>query len=440
MRRSLLRVSSGSIILLCAFIVFFLPEWPQIAAFSDVGVAYSAYPPPPIPAGNSALSDSEPYPAPGSLPQLPISTTEDRIVVEESSALLVDAEIYASMNNVSLEEAVRRLKLQNEIGNLNARLSENEKETFAGLWIEHQPNYRVIVRLTQIVESIILPYVENSQLENIIDFSSAETSLQKLEESQSQITQICNKLGILCNSSINIKENFVELYVTDSTYLETTLQAAQTQLPANIQVVEVSELPREVQDIYGGVTLELNSGSPLCTAGFSVIDSNGVKGITTAGHCDNDLYYDGTSVPFVSGTEGGDFDIQWQRGDQAFVVKNWMYDGNYGRSILRQVFRENQAVGFFVCKYGITTGPACAYISSTTVNGVNVRVDNISVRPGDSGGPWFIGNYAYGTSIYQCWLSDGNDCAVYGSVDHIYNILNLKIFMNQVYLPILGWN
>lgn len=440
MRRSLLRVSLVAIILFCAFVVFSLPAWPQIAAFSNIGVAYSAYPPPAMPASNSELTDSEPYPAPGSLPQSSISTTEDSVVVEESSALLVDAEVYASMNNVSLEEALRRLKLQNEIGNLNAQLSENEKGTFAGLWIEHQPNYRVVVRLTQMVESIILPYVENSQLADIIDLSPAETSLQELEKSQSQITQICNKLGILCDSSINIKENFVELYVTDSTYLETTLHAAQIQLPANIQVVEVSELPKEVEDIYGGVTLELNSGTPWCTAGFSVIDSNGVKGITTAGHCDNDLYYDGTPVPFVSGTTGGDFDIQWHRGDQAFVVKNWIYDGTYGRSILGQVFRENQAVGFFVCKYGITTGPACAYIGSTTVNGVNVRVDYISVRPGDSGGPWFLGNDAYGTTIYQCWLPDGNDCAIYGPVDHIYNILNLKIFMNQLYLPILGRN
>jgi hypothetical protein len=440
MRRSLLRVSLVAIILLCAFIVFSLPAWPQIAAFSDIGVAYSAYPPPATPAGNSELTDSEPYPAPGSLPQSSISTTEDSVVVVASSALLVDAEVYASMNNVSLEEALRRLKLQNEIGNLNAQLSENEKGTFAGLWIEHQPNYRVIVRLTQIVESIILPYVGNSHLADMIDLSPAETSLQELEESQSQITKICKKLGILCNSSINIKENFVELYVTDSTYLETTLQAAQTQLPANIQVIEVSELPKDVQSIYGGVTLKDDSGIPRCTAGFSVMDSNDVKGITTAGYCRDELYYIGTKLPWVNGTLGGDFDIQWHRGDHAFVVKNWIYDGTYGRNILFQMFRENQAVGFFVCKYGMTTGPACACIGSTTFNGVNVRVDNIVVDHGDSGGPWFLGNTAYGTTIWACELSNGDPCAIYGPVDHIYNVLNLTIFMNQIYLPLLGHN
>ncbi|MEW5871318.1 MAG: hypothetical protein AB1894_18745 [Chloroflexota bacterium] len=349
--------------------MIFSPVDPRFEFFSDVRVAYSAYPSP------ETLNNFGPYPAPGSQPSSVVSTVENGNVLEESNALLVDAKMYASMNNVSVDEALRRLKLQDKIGDLNAQLIDNEKDTFAGLWIEHQPDYRVVVRLTQAAESIVLSYIADSTLANIIDLSPAETNLQELEESQTQITQICNKLGIICNSSINIKENLVELFVTDSTYLETTLQTTQTQLPSNVKVMEVSELPKEVQDIYGGVTLDLTPGIPWCTAGFSVIDSNGAKGITTAGHCENNLYYDGTLVPFMAGTPGGDLDIQWHRGDQAFVVKNWIFDGNYGRSILGQKFRENQVVGFFVCKYGMTTGPACATIGSTTVNGVNVRVD-----------------------------------------------------------------
>jgi hypothetical protein len=421
-------ISLISIITLCAVIILFSPKWPSITGFSDVGVAYSAYPPPSTPTA------SDPYPPPGSMPKSSISTAGD------SSALLIDAKVYASMNNVSIDEALRRLKLQDKIGELNDQLAENEKGTFAGLWIEHQPDYRVIVRLTKIAESVILPYIEDSSLANIVELSPADVSLEELEESQSQVAQISKELGFPFNSSINVKENFVELYVTDPPHLEASLQAAQIQLPANVQVVKVSELPKEVQDIYGGVKLdELNTGR-YCTSGFSVINGNGVKGITTAGHCPNNLYFGGILVPFMSGTPGGNYDIQWNRGDQSFVVKDWMFDGNFGRSILNLKFWENQVVGDFVCKYGVTTSYGCAYIGSTTFNGVDVVVYDIVVAGGDSGGPWFLGNTAYGTTIWSCELDNGDPCAIYGPVDHIYNILNLKIFMNQIYLPLMTRN
>ena len=45
-------------------------------------------------------------------------------------------------------------------------------------------------------------------------------------------------------------------------------------------------------NIYGDLALSL------CTSGFSVKNSAGAKGITTAGHCGNNLSYDGTNLPY----------------------------------------------------------------------------------------------------------------------------------------------
>lgn len=57
-----------------------------------------------------------------------------------------DAAWYARDNGVSLEEAERRLARQPEIGAVQQRLNDDPR--FAGLWIEHQPTYRVVVRFT----------------------------------------------------------------------------------------------------------------------------------------------------------------------------------------------------------------------------------------------------------------------------------------------------
>jgi len=52
-----------------------------------------------------------------------------------------DTTEYAKTYGVDLDEALRRLAFQDEIGNLNYQLTTNEEEeAFAGLWIQHTPS------------------------------------------------------------------------------------------------------------------------------------------------------------------------------------------------------------------------------------------------------------------------------------------------------------
>ncbi|MCS7017190.1 MAG: S1 family peptidase [Gemmatales bacterium] len=196
-------------------------------------------------------------------------------------------------------------------------------------------------------------------------------------------------------------------------------------MPANVVVLKVNEMPRKVSDIFGGLTLTT------CTSGFSVRNSSGTKGITTAGHCNNSQSYNGVNLPFQSGTpdSGGIYDIQWHTAP-GFTVRNLIFDGTYNRYIFSVKFRANQSVGERVCKYGKTTGYACGTIATTSQDGVNVRVDNMTLQGGDSSGPWFWNNTAYGTTIAACTLSNGNPYAIYGPVDQIYNILGLTVLTN----------
>lgn len=159
--------------------------------------------------------------------------------------------------------------------------------------------------------------------------------------------------------------------------------------------------------------------------------------MTTAGHCQNTQYYNGVLLPFMGGTTGGVYDIQWHRADQAFTVRNLIWDGTYNRYIFGVKFRASQTVGEWVCKYGKSTHYDCGTIATTSQDGVNVRVDNVIVDSGDSGGPWFWNNIAYGTTIAYCQLTNGTPCSIYGPVDHIYNILGLTILPYKEYLPLV---
>lgn len=236
-------VSSGFLFLFLAL------KWP--ISFSEVEIAHSAYPPPSMPSGFGA------YPPPGEwvTPVIPasVSTTEtkneapaDGMVSEVDQPLLMDARMYASMNNVSVEEAMRRLKLQSVIGDLNGELSRNEKDTFSGMWIQHQPDFRVIVQFTRYAAATIQEYIRSLSLENIVALTLAERSLEELEKTQSQVAQICTQLGIAYNTSINVKANYVELYVASPSDLEASLRAANLHLPAKVEVIRAGGLPIRV--------------------------------------------------------------------------------------------------------------------------------------------------------------------------------------------------
>ncbi len=355
------------------------------------------------------------------LTAFPVATTS--FAQQGDEALTRDAQAYAAAMGVNLDEAIRRLQLQDEIGSLNAALVVNEADTFAGLWIQHQPTYRVVVQFTHNGETTIRPYIENGPLAGIVDVRIAHVTLNELESARSHAAQIAREIGIRASSGINVVENSAELYVLDPIQLDAAWQKTGLQLPANVKVIKVNELPRKVADIFGGLALTT------CTSGFSVKNSSGTKGITTAGHCSNDQWYNGVNLPFVSGTTGGIYDIQWHTAP-GLTVRNLVFDGTYNRYIFSVKFRATQSVGEWVCKYGMTSGYACDTIATTSQDGVNVRVDNMTVQGGDSGGPWFWNNTAYGTTIARCTLGDGTPCAICGPVDHIYNILGLTVLTN----------
>jgi hypothetical protein len=227
-------------------------------------------------------------------------------LVEPEEALLRDAEIYALNMQITLDESMNRFKIQEIAGHLEAELYEKEIKTFAGLWIEHTPEFRLVVQFTQDGDQTIKPYI-HEELTNIIVVNTAKVSLAILEETQKEISAQVQAVGIEVESQVNVFENRVELFVTDWPKLEEAIQRGEVQLPANVFVIVIEEMGKPNSDIYGGLPLSW------CTSGFSVRQTRDpyLSGITTAGQCPNDLSYNGQNLIFMTQLYAGSYDIQW---------------------------------------------------------------------------------------------------------------------------------
>ncbi len=174
---------------------------------------------------------------------LPAPAGEEPRVLSPEESMRRDAQEYAVSQGISLDEAIRRLELQDEIGRLNAKLEANERDTFAGLWIQHQPEYRVVVRFIRDGEETIRRYVEGGPLADIVEVLPAEFTLDELLALQDEFTEIAIQADVLAWSGVNVQEHTVELAVTDRAKLEATLQEMGRTLPANVTVSEVTDLP-----------------------------------------------------------------------------------------------------------------------------------------------------------------------------------------------------
>jgi hypothetical protein len=123
-----------------------------------------------------------------------------------------DAQWYAAEYGLDLEEARRRLALQDTIGALNVELAEVEQATFAGLWVEHTPKFQLFVRFTEQGAQTLQPYVEGGLLEGMVEVRDAAASLEELRAAHQTTLAAIEGLGLDVASALNVVENQVEVF------------------------------------------------------------------------------------------------------------------------------------------------------------------------------------------------------------------------------------
>jgi hypothetical protein len=176
---------------------------------------------------------------------------------EEEDAVRRDAEVYAEYEGVSVDEAVRRFELIDDAGPLQAEIVKNE-ESYAGSWIQHQPEYKFVFAFTENGEEIIRKYVkEDSPLAGLIELRTFEVSYRDLKKAQEEMMQLLKEVNLdfFCPTSIDIKENTAIVYVSDIKLFNEILDEAGVVLPPHV-TPEVTYEPLEE------VHFELNPPDP----------------------------------------------------------------------------------------------------------------------------------------------------------------------------------
>ncbi|WP_128082218.1 hypothetical protein [Sphingomonas sp. Ant20] len=152
--------------------------------------------------------------------QKPLSETCPNLTPEEIEAIenykgeFSENALYARAYCVSVKEAERQMEIQNrgaigprsepgprpappapdaDIGTLAQTLHANEADTFAGLWIQHQPKYGVVVAFTRDAAETLAKYTNDPLY---IPLDRPGPTLTELRSAQERLVRDLSALGI----------------------------------------------------------------------------------------------------------------------------------------------------------------------------------------------------------------------------------------------------
>ena len=187
--------------------------------------------------------------------------------------------------------------------------------------------------------------------------------------------------------------------------------------PVDIEVVKELGGSDDIT-IYGGRALSS------CTTGFNIIGS-AYRGTTTAAHCGNAQSYSGYALEFRSEHSGNYGDLQVHRLNGHSFPNTFTANGG-----LRAVNGVGAAItNQSLCLNGKTSGYHCDTVYQLNhCNGSRcglVAMHNRLAAGGDSGGPWFSNNHAYGIHQGSKYWFGNRD--LYTPAVYLPNALNVSV-------------
>jgi hypothetical protein len=316
---------------------------------------------------------------------------------------------YAQMHRVSLAEAKKRLARVPDIARLDNQLQRELPGTFAGLYIEHEPSYRVVVKFTKDAKENLARYTSDP----IFIAETAPHSLEFLIGAQDELGEQFKKSKTEFESGLDLSSSAIDVYVRDPTSVSASLAGFKS-AKEFVRLHKVGGFIEPTAALVGGG--QLDGPNSRCTSGFNVVNTVKSLGLITAGHCDDNLtYMTGLSAPltYVSTMNVGSYDLQWHTQSSAGVrrTQSNVISVPGGpvptMSITSAPDSTTLPVGATVCKSGITTRYTCGEIKDKNAKsmwqgelGSYIRVhnaqNNVMNESGDSGGPVFGTNAAYG--------------------------------------------
>lgn len=365
-----------------------------------------------------------------------------------AEALADDAAQYARHNAVAPDEALRRLRAQEESVSATDGIADTFRQRLAGIAIDHQPSYRVVVLLTGSQPVPAQTIVTAGMAVPVIFRTGARATRDQIVAAMRRHGDTI-RAALPDSEGMGLDSRTGELVVLGqptgldadaATNLHRALETL-TGVPVRIGIASGETVNF---DIAGGSRVEgvdpADGRRYWCTTGFVVTDG-ARTGVVTAAHCPDRLTYhdpDGREAPleFIGGWGAKTQDVQVHVSPEALAP--YFYAdraGGVARPVTGARPRASTRAGDAVCHRGESSGYGCAQVQLTDFappgelcggpcDPVWVTVAGPSCRGGDSGGPIFNGTTAFGIVKGGNWSREGR--------------CNYYYYMSTDYLP-EGW-
>jgi hypothetical protein len=333
-----------------------------------------------------------------------------------AESIAEDAEQYAAAFAVTHDEAIRRLRAQQATVAATNAIASEFASRLAGISIEHRPEYRIVALLTGDD-----PVAERSAGGIPIAFRTGAkaTRAQAIAALRKHLIDFRTELPGARGAGYDQRTGEVVLLVRASDAqrfgLDSIRLRAEQVSGVPVRVV-INDLIEQNMTVDGGGRVAgidpVTGRRNVCTTAFVVTDGTR-NGVATAAHCPDELTYydlDEVEVPLAfAGQWGlGYHDVQINLSADATQP---LFYANRGAGSLRQLAtwrnRDSTRAGDFVCHYGESSGYSCAEVELTDYappgalcggpcSPTWVTVKGPNCIPGDSGGPVFSGDVAFG--------------------------------------------
>ncbi|NOZ49257.1 MAG: hypothetical protein GXP37_04315 [Chloroflexi bacterium] len=110
------------------------------------------------------------------------------------------------------QEMLRRLRQRESIDNMYSHLKSSYPQHFGGLYIEHKPDYRVVVLFANDVPADISQAIPDD-IEGDVEIRTVSFTYLELEQAHTRARTLLQNSDLSFHSSIDVQKNVVNIYV-----------------------------------------------------------------------------------------------------------------------------------------------------------------------------------------------------------------------------------
>ena len=329
-----------------------------------------------------------------------------------AQALATDAAQYANSDNLSLEEASQRLRVQTGLDRIVSQLRATYSTRLAGISLGEKPVFQLVVKLTGIRpvpnQQVIVAGVK---VPITFTYGARATLAQLILASSRHVARLQRALPGM--QALGTDERTGELVaMVYGARIAAEPLSKMLGVPFRIDMVSS---PAKDTSIRGGA--QTSGATEICTTGYVVQDTSGFNGVTAAAHCGSQTTYldpfgetDPLTLLTLTQTKDSYRDVEILSSSVS-VAPEFFADSSTIRTLTDQRYYSSIYVGSGICHNGRTTGYSCGKVTMTNVaptypgacgtetctnTWVIASGPDLKCYNGDSGGPVFLSTVAIG--------------------------------------------